>query len=407
MYRQFNHAADAVEPMGWALLHELRERMESAYSGWFIPQLGLAWNKVLEGRAGLLARWQVDGWINQQDFYARHVQSHLDAGVKRVFVIISDAFRFEAAEELVREINGKSRFKATLSAMLGVLPSYTALGMAALLPHQTLAYKQNANLDVMADGKPVSTVEQRGDQLASVQGVAIKADDLLALGKDKGREYVRDQRVIYIYHDKIDLLGDKQGSERETFDAVAQTLTELTQLATFIVNSLNGSLVLLTADHGFLYQESPLDEADKSALGDKPEGTLKAKKRYLLGKGIGESPQSLVRQHPGHGGNHAGRWQPRFLGAARCLPLPLCRWRPLCPWERHAAGNRGSGHHPARERERIGQDADGRIQPAWFIQQGRHQSPAFRIHSDRAGLRAGSGANGAGLPARRRGADQR
>lgn len=328
LYRQFNHAADAVEPMGWALLHELRERMESAYSGWFMPQLGLAWSKVLEGRAGLLARWQADGWINQQNFYSRHVQCHLDAGVKRVFVIVSDAFRFEAAEELVREINGKSRFKATLSSMLGVLPSYTALGMAALLPHDALAYKLNTNLDVMADGKPVSTVEQRGDQLAGVQGVAIKADDLLALGKDKGREYVRDQRVIYVYHDKIDLLGDKQGSERETFDAVAQTLTELTQLATFIVNSLNGSLVLLTADHGFLYQESPLDEADKSALGDKPEGTLKAKKRYLLGQGIGESPKAWCGNTQVTAGTTPGDgsldfWVPRgasrfhFAGGAR------------------------------------------------------------------------------------------
>ncbi len=277
--------------MGWALLHELRERMESAYSGWPIPQLGLAWNKVLEGRAGLLARWQVDGWINQQHFYTRHVQSHLDTGVKRVFVIISDAFRFEAGEELVREINGKSRFKASLSSMLGVLPSYTALGMAALLPHQSLAYKQNANLDVMADGKPVSTVEQRGDQLASVQGVAIKADDLLALGKDKGREYVRDQRVIYVYHDKIDLLGDKQGSERETFDAVAQTLNELTQLATFIVNSLNGSLVCSPPTTASSIRNHHSTRPTNLHLGDKPEGTLKAKKRYLLGKGSANRPK--------------------------------------------------------------------------------------------------------------------
>lgn len=68
--------------------------------------------------------------------------------------------------------------------------------------------------------------------------------------RTKGREFVRDQQVIYIYHDKIDLLGDKRGSEQETFDAVAQTLNELNQLASFIVNSLNASLVLMTADHG-------------------------------------------------------------------------------------------------------------------------------------------------------------
>lgn len=324
LYRQFNYAADAVEPMGWALLHELRERIENAYSGWFIPQLGSAWSKVLEGdgkkAGGLLSHWRAGNWDNQQDFYQRHVKVHLDAGIKRVFVVISDAFRFEAAEEFVRDINGKSRFKAALTPMLGVLPSYTALGMAALLPHETLAYKLNSNLDVMADGSVVSTVEQRSDQLGKHQGVAIKADDLLAMGKDKGREFVRDQRVIYVYHDKIDLLGDKQGSERETFDAVAQTLAELTQLATYIVNSLNGSLVVVTADHGFLYQDSPLDESDKSTLGEKPEGTLKAKKRYLLGQGIGESSKAWCGNTSITAGTTPGDgsvdfWVPR--GAAR------------------------------------------------------------------------------------------
>lgn len=185
LYRQFNHAADAVEPMGWALLHELRERIENAYSGWFVPQLGSAWSKVLEGENGLLSHWTSKSWSNQQDFFVRHVQSHLDAGIKRVFVIISDAFRYESAEELVREINGKNRFKAALSPMLGVLPSYTALGMAALLPHKTLAYKRNSNLELMADGAVVSTVEQRSDQLAKFSGVAVKADDLLAMGRTR------------------------------------------------------------------------------------------------------------------------------------------------------------------------------------------------------------------------------
>jgi len=328
LYRQFNHAADAVEPVGWALLHELRERIENSYSGWFVPQLGSAWSKILEGENGLLSHWTSKAWGNQEDFFARHVQSHLDSGIKRVFVIISDAFRYEAAEELVREINGKNRFKASLSTMLGVLPSYTALGMAALLPHKTLAYKRNSNLELMADGAVVSTLEQRSDQLAKYSGVAVKADDLLAMGKDKGREFVRDQRVIYVYHDKIDLLGDKQGSERETFSAVAQTLVELNQISTFIINSLNGSLVLMTADHGFLYQESPLDESDKSILGEKPEGVLKAKKRYVLGDDLGPTTKAWSGNTQVTAGTEEGKgsvdfWVPRgasrfhFAGGAR------------------------------------------------------------------------------------------
>jgi uncharacterized protein (TIGR02687 family) len=320
LYRQFNFAASAVEPMGWAVLHELSERIESAYSGWFIPQLTSAWSKVLEGDSGLLKTWRNEGLPNQQDFYLKHVKPVLDGGAKRVFVVISDAFRYEAAEELTRIINSRNRFKASLSAMLGVLPSYTALGMASLLPHTKLAYKLNTNLDLSADGAVVSTVEQRSTHLQQYGGVAIKTEELLALGKDKGREFVRDQKIVYIYHDLIDLIGDKQGSETKTFEAVHGALDELGRLANFIINSLNGTVVLITADHGFMYQESALDLPDKSTLDEKPAGVLRAKKRYVIGQGIGANPKAWCGNTQVSAGTEAGDgsmdfWLPK--GAAR------------------------------------------------------------------------------------------
>lgn len=286
LYRHFNRATEFVEPMGWAVLHELKQVIEAAYSGWFIPQLSSAWTKVLEGDQGLLSSWQIPGVINQQNFFNQVVTPSSDGGSKRIFVVISDACRYEVAEELIQVINSKSRIKASLSSMLGVLPSYTGLGMASLLPHQTLAYKNISSLDLAADGKTVSSMEQRSTHLGLYSGVAIKCEDLLAMGKDKGREFVRDRQLIYIYHDRIDMLGDKQPSETKTFEAAADTIAELAQLVGFIINSLNGYNVLVTADHGFIYQESPLKEADKAVLTEQPEGTLKAKKRYLIGKGI-------------------------------------------------------------------------------------------------------------------------
>lgn len=292
LYRHFHTAADAVEPTGWAVLHELRETIEGVYSGWFIPHLSTAWSKVVEGPHGLLKHWTLPDVTPQQAFYERKVLPLFDGGVKRVFVLISDAFRYEVAQELVQHTNSKSRFKASLDGMLGVLPSYTALGMAALLPHKTLAYKESANLDVLADGYAVATLEQRSEHLQRFGGLAIKAEDLMGLGKEKGRELVRDQRLIYVYHDRIDMTGDKQSSETKTFEAAAQTVQELSNVLGFIIHSLNGSAVLVTADHGFMYQESALDESDKSTLDDKPAGTLKAKKRYLIGRDLGTTPKA-------------------------------------------------------------------------------------------------------------------
>lgn len=292
LYRHFHTAADAVEPTGWAVLHELRHSIESAYSGWYMPQLCIAWAKVVEGVDGLLAKWKLPEVLAQQNFFDRKVLPLYDGSVKRVFVLISDAFRFEVAQELTQQINSKNRFKASLDAMLGVLPSYTALGMAALLPHQSLEYKEGANLDVLADGHSVATLEQRSEHLKPFGGLAVKAEELMALGKDKGRALVRDHKLIYVYHDRIDMIGDKQASETKTFEAAAQTVQELSQVLGFIINSLNGSTVLVTADHGFMYQESALNGSDKAALEEKPEGTLVAKKRYLLGHALGESKKA-------------------------------------------------------------------------------------------------------------------
>ena len=292
LYRHFHTAADAVEPTGWAVLHELRETIEAVYSGWYIPQLSTAWAKVVEGPQGLLHHWTLPDVTPQQAFFECEVQPLFAGSVKRVFVVISDAFRFEVAHELVQKTNSKNRFKASLGSMLGVLPSYTALGMATLLPHQTLAYKESANLDVLADGHLVATLEQRNEHLKQFDGLAVKAEDLMGLGRDKGRELVGDYRLVYVYHDRIDMTGDKQASETKTFEAAALTVQDLSELVGFILNGLNGSTVLVTADHGFMYQESALDGADKATLDDKPAGTLKAKKRYLIGRDLGTNPKA-------------------------------------------------------------------------------------------------------------------
>lgn len=327
LYRYFHHASSQVEPMGWSVLHDLNDQIEAAYSGWFVPMLSSAWAKILEGSEGLLETWSVYGLVPQHQFFDNRVAAQLET-TKRVFVLISDAFRYEAGQELARDINAKNRLVAELDAMLSVLPSYTSLGMAALLPHHSLAYKPGESLDVLVDGQPAATLDARNTQLGRYDGIAVRAADLLELGKAKGRELVGDHRVIYVYHDLIDMTGDKQGSEGKTFDAVAQTVVELNRIVSYIINSLNGSTVLVTADHGFLYQESPLDHASKATLTEKPAGTLRAKKRYLIGRDLPASPavwagstRTTARTEPGEGS--VDFWLPKgamrfhFAGGAR------------------------------------------------------------------------------------------
>ena len=284
LYRQFCEAADQAESSGWDILKPLRADLEACYTNWFVPRLALAWGKFVDpqGATGLLAKWQIERVPNQQEFYERHVRPRLDeADNRKAFVIISDAFRYEAAQELTQELNGKYRFEATLTSQLGVLPSYTALGMASLLPHKTLTYKPNG--DVLVDGKPTSSTESRNEILKAVGGMACKAGDLLAMKRDEGREFVRDKRVVYIYHNAVDAVGDSASTEEKTFEAVRKAIDDLASLVLFVINKLNGSHVVITADHGFLFTESAPGEPEKTKLDEKPEGTVRAKKRYLIG----------------------------------------------------------------------------------------------------------------------------
>jgi uncharacterized protein (TIGR02687 family) len=282
LYRHFCEAADQAETQGWNILKPLRESIEACYANWYLPNLALVWGKFVgpQGPTHLLTNWEIPKTPRQQDFFEWHVKPRLEeAGNRRVYVVISDAFRYEAAQELADQLNGKYRFEATLGSQLGVLPSYTTLGMASLLPHRVLVYK--ANGDVMVNDKPTSLTEQRDEILKAVDGMACKSTDLLALKKEQGRDFVKDKRVVYVYHNTIDAVGES--TDEKTFGAVRTAIDELAALVTYIINNLNGNYVLITADHGFLFTESAPGDAERSKLDQKPEGTVKAKKRYLIG----------------------------------------------------------------------------------------------------------------------------
>jgi len=322
LYRRFHANAKAAEAQSWDLLKTLAEEVEGAYDQGFMRPLGLAWGDLLD--AGFLDRWELSGLNSQQTFYEKHVARHLKASERnRAYVIISDAFRYEAAQELAEALSSKYRIQAELGAMLGVLPSYTALGMASLLPHERLEYSDKG--DVLVDGKPIAGTEARGKQLAKFQGMAVQAKDLRGMKQDDARELTEGKRVVYIYHNVIDARGDTASTESETFSAVGECITELLDLVNFCTNKLNAGTVWITADHGFLFQEKAPVATQKSELSCKPEGALKSKKRYIIGRKLDDAPEvhhGACKVTAGTAGD-AEFWVPRgsnrfhFTGGAR------------------------------------------------------------------------------------------
>ncbi len=286
LYRKFHEFSNKPDLAGWDVLKKLRDKVEDCYSNWFMMQLSLTWGDFLtpDHPDNLMKRWRIPNITNQYDFFDKYVQPTVQGSSRnRLFVIISDAFRYEAAEELTKIINGKYRLKADLEPMLGVVPSYTELGMASLLPHQRLSFKSKGDV-VVVDDRATGSTALRADILSLYEGTATKADELMVMSKDKGREFVKPYRIIYIYHDQIDATGDKAVSEGNTFEAVRKTIDVLYALISFIINSLNGTNIIVTADHGFIYQEKPPEPIDKSKIEFNPENAVKTHKRFILGK---------------------------------------------------------------------------------------------------------------------------
>jgi uncharacterized protein (TIGR02687 family) len=278
LYRQFVYATRTAEyPKP---LEALRDQVEKRYANKFVYALGNAWQQQVDQ----VDRWRSSVLRSQTSFYASYVAPLVRDGDKKAVVIISDALRYEIADELGSRIRQEDRFDAALDAVLGVLPSYTQLGMAALLPHSTLRHSADAKT-VLADGQPTNNTASRGKILQGVGGAAIQAEDFKALNADERRELFKANRVLYVYHNRIDATGDKPGTERQVFEAAEDTLRDIVDLVKKLANA-NATNIFITADHGFLFQDEAL--AETFFLSTQPQGDdIKViNKRYVLGHGL-------------------------------------------------------------------------------------------------------------------------
>ncbi|MBF0398181.1 MAG: PglZ domain-containing protein, partial [Desulfobacterales bacterium] len=95
--------------------------------------------------------------------------------------------------------------------------------------------------------------------------------------------------IIYIYHDQIDAVGDKAASESRTFEAARKALDELSGLINWIINSLNGTRVVITSDHGFIYHDKAPAPIDKSVVDKSQIEIFKSHKRFILGKKLNKT----------------------------------------------------------------------------------------------------------------------
>ena len=285
LYRKFTYhvrlSAQAT------LMETLTDQVENFYSNNYLLKLNDQWQAFVDTGK----QWDATPVLLQRNFYERCVKPFLNKDNK-VCVIISDALRYEIGDELLSLIRQEDRYDAQLEPALSMLPSYTQLGMAALLPNNELALANNDTGTVLVDGLSSQGTVNRSkilNQAIAQRSTAVKADAFMALNKEDSRALLRDHDVLYIYHNRIDATGDKRESEERVFEAVEETLLELIKLIKKLTGA-NANNLIVTSDHGFIYQNRALDESDFADVEPEGKPVLFYDRRFVLGLGLKELP---------------------------------------------------------------------------------------------------------------------
>jgi uncharacterized protein (TIGR02687 family) len=278
-YRKFVNNFDSLADK--EEYRQLANKVECAYNIHFLNELSVKWCDALDEkkRDDGAIDWNIAGIVGQERFYDTCVQKYVQSD-ERVVVIVSDALRYESASELLEILNCKHKGTSELTSMLGVIPSYTALGMAALLPHKTIEISDNGVIS--ADGISTQGTENRKKILRQYksEAIAIAFENLAAMSKQQMADTFGGVKLIYVYHNAIDARGDNAATEREVFDATDKALRELSTLVRTLENNISAINFLITADHGYIYRRTPLLQSDKTPK--ETEDSIEAKRRFIM-----------------------------------------------------------------------------------------------------------------------------
>lgn len=207
---------------------------------------------------------------HQEDFY----KNESDTSAKQV-VVVSDALRYEVAVELMQELS-KEKHIATLTPYCAMLPTETKYCKPSLLPHHSLELQ---GLEMAVDGMVLATTEQRTQHLRKYRDGAfcIRFEDVMNGDQKTMRELFK-QPLVYIFHDTIDEASHSQ-SPFEVINACRKAIEQLTVLVKRLHATWNVANVVVTADHGFIYNDIKFEDKDKHSITD---NTIEKKTRYYL-----------------------------------------------------------------------------------------------------------------------------
>ncbi|MFW5776604.1 MAG: PglZ domain-containing protein [Spirochaetota bacterium] len=223
--------------------------------------------------------WPLPGLARQDRVFKTHVQKPLDAQ-KRVAYFLVDALRYELGEALAEKLDPPLRVARDAAAAL--LPTKTALGMAALCPDEkgplTVDVSSNA-LTVSRGSTRLAQAKDRDALFSAHSGDRAMVETLETWLLRKDSKKIDDAiRLAVVRSTEIDAAGEQVDS---MFRSALENLMAQLARAVRKAFTLGFDVAVISADHGFLFLP-PQGPGDQIAA---PGGTILAKgDRYVVGK---------------------------------------------------------------------------------------------------------------------------
>lgn len=250
-------------------IEKLQSLVEKVYTNSFLDPLTIQWGNSLSRDLGTSKTQQ------QIEFYSKNVSSTRE----RMVVFISDAMRYEVGRQLYEKLALDAKCTAKLTPAVSTLPSYTQLGMAALLPHVSLEIQPDSTVTIRGK-KTVGTAAREAIlQATDSNSSCIQFDQLQNMRRDELRSYFTGKSVVYVYHNQIDARGDEARTENEVFSACEEAVEELYKEIRRLGDNASIRHFIVTADHGFLYKHDSIAESDKVI--NLPQAEIK-NKRFII-----------------------------------------------------------------------------------------------------------------------------
>ncbi len=272
LYRQSLETYFKVDPSVklFDTMQAAKKRLDRHYAKW-TNLLNLEWTKCLREAGGMKAVHL----MRQENFYKEKVEP----ANKKIAVIVSDALRYEVAQDLMQEL-AKWKHFAHLDVALAMLPTETKFCKPALLPHRKLQLcKGQDEINMLVDDQILNSTAKRSAHLAQYNENAICVDyqEVAAYDQEKNREIFK-HSLVYVMHNTIDEKSH-DASATDVVNSCRKAIKELEMLVHKIHETYNVTEVFVTSDHGFLFNDISFAEKDKQKVVD---DCIESKTRYYL-----------------------------------------------------------------------------------------------------------------------------